>query len=270
MEQLYAANTADLPPLPPSPGATGYPQGGGVDSDPTQPGAHWFDMVTRTLLDPITEAGISPSASDMTQLTQAIRALAESAASAAASAGIPTGFIGHHRRSSAPAGWVELRDGTIGNAGSGGTVRAHADTAALFALIWTESDNAAAPIQDSAGLASARGASAAADFAAGKRLPLDDMRAEFIRGLDNGRGVDVGRVLGSAVLDQNASHTHVATASDATLPGGTSGTAYASSSGETGTTFSSAVAHTHAVTIDASGGNESRPRSRAYLVCIKL
>jgi hypothetical protein len=266
MDRSYAAHTSlTAPTLPASP-ATGYPQGGDIGVSPTQAGPYWFHMITESLRNVIVAAELDPDASDLTLLAQAIQALATSAASS----GLPVGFVGYHRRSSAPAGWVEMRDGTIGNAASGGTARAHADTAALFALIWDESDNAAAPIQDSAGAASVRGASAAADFAAGKRLPLDDMRAEFLRGLDTGRGVDAGRVLGSAQAGQNASHTHTATVAEASLVGGAGGIAYASTGSESGMIWESDVRHSHGITIDNSGGSEARPRNRAYLACIKL
>ncbi|MCP1454523.1 phage tail protein [Pseudomonas kilonensis] len=43
---------------------------------------------------------------------------------------------------------------------------------------------------------------------------LPDLRGEFIRGWDDGRGVDSGRVLGTAQAGQNASHIHTATASN--------------------------------------------------------
>ena len=36
-----------------------------------------------------------------------------------------------------------------------------------------------------------------------------DLRGEFIRGLDSGRGVDAGRVLSSAQVDILKSHMHV-------------------------------------------------------------
>ena len=45
---------------------------------------------------------------------------------------------------------------------------------------------------------------------------IGDSRGEFIRGLDDGRGLDPGRTLGSQQLGQNASHTHTAT----TIPAG--------------------------------------------------
>ena len=71
-----------------------------------------------------------------------------------------------------PAGTVPLDGTTIGNAGSGATSRANADTSALFALLWSGSSNTLLPIQDSAGAATTRGASASADFAALKRMPV--------------------------------------------------------------------------------------------------
>lgn len=89
-----------------------------------------------------------------------------------ASAHVPaTGDVRLSLRSSIT-GWVPMNDGSIGNAASGATTRANADTAALFALIWGNVSNSWAPIQTSAGVADSRGANAAADYAANKRLVL--------------------------------------------------------------------------------------------------
>lgn len=44
--------------------------------------------------------------------------------------------------------------------------------------------------------------------AAGSYIKLQDRRGEFARGWDHGRGVDAGRVLGSAQGDQNKAHNH--------------------------------------------------------------
>jgi len=96
----------------------------------------------------------------------------------AVAAGTPTGIVAMFRRKTAPAGWV-VEKGTIGNASSNATNRANSDTLSLFTLMWTEFTNAELPIQDSAGAASTRGASAAADFAANKRMPLFDSRTRF-------------------------------------------------------------------------------------------
>ncbi len=72
----------------------------------------------------------------------------------------------------AKAGWVMADDGTIGNAASGATNRANADTSALFQLIWNNVSNTFAPIFTSTGAISARGTDALTDFNAGKRLKL--------------------------------------------------------------------------------------------------
>lgn len=75
-----------------------------------------------------------------------------------------------------PSGCVIPNGGTIGNASSGATTRANADTSDLFAFYWRLTNNTDYPIQDSAGVLTTRGASAAADFAANKRLPLPNIQ----------------------------------------------------------------------------------------------
>lgn len=117
-------------------------------------------------------------------------------------AAAPSGKLGYFGRSTAPAGWVKANGATIGNAASGATNRANADTEALFTVFWNDFSNTLLPIQDSTGSATTRGASAAADFAANKRLPVPDMRAEFVRGIDDGRGIDATFTLGKWFADQ--------------------------------------------------------------------
>lgn len=268
MDRQYAAHTSPAAPeLPVSP-ATGFPRSSSIGQSPTQAGPYWFHMITESLRNVITGAGLTPDAADLTLLFQAIQAMVSGTAASA----VPTGTVAFHRRTAAPAGWVALAGGTIGNADSGATARANADTAALFELIWTESDNTAAPIQTNAGAPTTRGASAGADFAAGKRLPLDDARGEFLRGLDVGRGVDVGRVLGSAQADALASHTH--TGSTAPAAAHTHPTTAWGAAADSGLSVASVpdgtATHTHSLDIDPAGGAETRPRNRAYLVCIKL
>lgn len=86
-----------------------------------------------------------------------------------------TGDFKFAMRASAPTGWVAGNGGTIGSASSGAT-RANDDTQALFTLWWTDFNDATLPILTSAGSASTRGASAAADWAANKRLTVFDVR----------------------------------------------------------------------------------------------
>jgi hypothetical protein len=173
-----------------------------------------------------------------------------------------TGDVVQKARITAPAGWVKANGTTIGSAASGATGRANADTEALFTLLWNEFTQAVLPIQTSAGAASVRGASAAVDFAANKRLPVLDLRGEFVRGLDEGRGVDVGRVIGSAQAGQMPAHTHQ-------IP-----TALNSPIGGFGTAASASQAADFQATSGSTGGtnnaSENRPRNVALPYYIKL
>jgi microcystin-dependent protein len=91
---------------------------------------------------------------------------------------------------------------------------------------------------------------------------LPDLRAEFIRGWDAGRGVDPGRVFGSAQADEFESHTHALYASSADDGGAGSGWRWESN----------ATARPYTVNgtnIGNTGGTETRPRNVALLPCIK-
>jgi len=85
------------------------------------------------------------------------------------------------------------------------------------------------------------------------RLP--ESRGEFERGWDHGRGVDVGRTIGSWQDSQNKAHTHssgaVGFGSGALSGGGTNYTLWGA--GNTG----------------SSGGDEARSRNVAVVMCIK-
>lgn len=87
---------------------------------------------------------------------------------------------------------------------------------------------------------------------------LPDARGEFFRGWDNGRGVDGGRVIGSAQGDMIKSHQH-GLDNRILLEGG--------SGGPGGTTSGDAAI---APPTDAFGGAETRPRNIALNVLIKL
>lgn len=88
---------------------------------------------------------------------------------AALAAAWSTGDVKLTLKTTADSGWVMCDDGTIGNAASGGTTRANADTEDLFTLLWTNvSDTYAA-------VSGGRGASAAADYAANKTIALTKM-----------------------------------------------------------------------------------------------
>lgn len=84
---------------------------------------------------------------------------------------------------------------------------------------------------------------------------VPDMRAEFPRGWDDGRGVDSGRSFGSAQADDFKSHAH-----------GIVG--YSGNPGSS-PTISSSVLNQVTVNTQSNGGTETRPRNIALLACIK-
>jgi len=103
---------------------------------------------------------------------------------------------------------------------------------------------------------------------------VPNLRGEFIRGWDNGRGVDSGRTLGSTQSDENKSHNHTITD-----PGhnhqvninvyqqGAGPNASTDMANRAGNTTSSTS--TTGISLAASGGTESRPRNVAMMYVIK-
>lgn len=137
---------------------------------------------------------------------------------------------------------------------------------------------------------------------------LPDARGYFIRGFDDGRGVDAGRGLGSFQDDENKSHNHGASTGEAGWHGHAANSNAAGNHNHTveimgnsdsdhannvtrgaNRTVRSGIyttstnglhnhliyvdgngTHTHPVSIAASGGNESRPKNLAALICIEF
>ena len=94
-------------------------------------------------------------------------------------AAAPPGLIGAFATLAVPAGWLKCNGAAISRTAY----------AQLFAVLGTH-------------------------YGAGNgstTFNLPDARGEFIRGLDEGRGINPNRVLGSIELSQNLSHTHAAT-----------------------------------------------------------
>lgn len=120
----------------------------------------------------------------------------------AGSTATPIGHLLHGYWTTAPDGYLLAAGGTFGNASSGGTARANDDTIDLFNLFWANGTNTTIPIQTSTGAASTRGASAAADWAANKRMTLPDVQDDFIR------GASATNVLGVRFTDTFRDHTH--------------------------------------------------------------
>lgn len=130
------------------------------------------------------------------------------------------------------AGWVRDNGRTIGNAVSGASERANADTQALYvfgwALGWTVVGGA--------------GANALADFNAGKQLTLPDKRGYLPGGLDDMGNAAAGRYAGVPFSSGNA-----------TTPG--------SLGGEAAHTLSAPEipAHTHGITEPNGGLGHAHP-----------
>jgi microcystin-dependent protein len=121
-----------------------------------------------------------------------------------------TGDVKLTLKTVADPGWVLMNDGTIGNAASGATTRANADTEALFTLLWNNTTDANCPVSGG------RGASAAADFAANKTIALPRALGRALAVYGSGAGL-TNRALAQALGSEDAvavSHTHTVTVND--------------------------------------------------------
>ena len=162
----------------------------------------------------------------------------------------PVGTVIWYAGSTAPAGYLKCNGDAIAN-GSGTTQSITTDFSALYAIV-------------------------------GANLP--DLRGEFIRGWDDGKGTDSGRSIRTSQGDQNEAHTHSFSGSgssshthsysrlnstddeDRGIPIG--------SGGDAGSSFGTQTTQSATVSLSISGntassGGESRPRNIALLACIK-
>jgi hypothetical protein len=104
-------------------------------------------------------------------------------------------------------GWVPMNDGSIGNVASGATTRANKDTFQLYKTIWDGVIDTWAPVS------TGRGATAVADFLAGKTLTLPRSLGRAMAGAGTGAGLTarvLGQYLGAETISTAAmpSHTH--------------------------------------------------------------
>ena len=165
-------------------------------------------------------------------------------------ASVPAGCVAHFAGSSAPTGWLKAN----------GALVSRTTYANLFAAIGTTYG-----VGDGS-----------------TTFALPDLRGEFVRGLDDGRGVDSGQALGSAQAGANASHSHGAGTLSAAYAGdhthaialgysGVGGAGRVSADGLAPTGTGSSGAHAHTISgSTATDGSEARPRNIALLACIKF
>lgn len=135
----------------------------------------------------------------------------------------PPGQVNAFARTTAPTGWLKANGAAV----------SRTTYNALFAAIGTTFG--------------------AGDGSATFNLP--DLRGEFVRGLDDGRGVDAGRAIATAQTDSVRNPGIVA---EATNPF------------DAGTTAGNGYLRTGSGGVVISAGSETRPRNVALLYCIKV
>lgn len=158
----------------------------------------------------------------------------------------PTGAVMIFANTTVPSGWLECNGQAVSRTASNFT--------ALFAAIGTTYG-----VGDGV-----------------NTFNVPDLRGEFVRGYDHGRGIDVGRTIGSHQDQQLEKHKHIASNNDcqsyASVNGVGTGTynTWCDTQG-IGTSSGAALTGdgTH-IEQTAKLGTETRPRNVAMMYCIKL
>lgn len=173
----------------------------------------------------------------------------------------PTGEFAYFMLPAAPAGWILGNGQTIGNPVSGAT-RANTDTFNLFTAWWAFTD-VQLPIYNALGNLSTRGASAQADWDAGKRLTVFDVRGLFPRSADGAFNTTGTKQTGTSVWADSLGDTTVRQASNssAVINGDAVQSLTGSQTYTTGTYVASAAAQRYV---------KVRPDNIAMLGCFKL
>ncbi len=134
---------------------------------------------------------------------------------------LQTGDLKPRYGTGAHTGFVRANGRTLGNAASGATERANADTVNLYTHLYNEDANLA--------VSGGRGASAAADYAANKTIALPDWRGRALAFLDDMGNSAAGRLTAtyfgtSAIVLGAAGGSESTTLSLAQLPTGITST----------------------------------------------
>lgn len=192
--------------------------------------------------------------------------------------GFTTGDVKATIKTTADTGWIVMNDGTLGNAASGGTTRANADTEALFTLLWNNTANAQCAVS------TGRGANAAADFAANKNIGLPKALGRALAIQGSGSGL-TARVMAQILGDENpqahnhtgsgttsghsTDHSHGYTApgtGNTATGGGDAGLTSASSTGGVNTDHT----HTYSFTSSTSGTGGAGNMQPSFFISIHM
>jgi len=250
-----------------------------------------FPPLTRT---PLAAGGKPPFGTDMNGILNAITAIQQwqsagglfmyDSAMSTASGGYPKGaFI---LKADASGLWQSLVENNTSNPDTGGAgwadfsisgIGIPAGGVQIFAMVtapsgWLVANGSAVSRATYSRLFSAIGTT----FGVGDgstTFNLPDLRGEFVRGFDNGRGVNPGRVFGSSEAQQVSEHYHavLSVGSGAvTVGAGNIATATVAGTSVAAGTAANANVMTSGVYGSTSAGAETRPRNVALLYCIKI
>lgn len=190
------------------------------------------------------------------QATTSVQGKIEIATRSEVAAGVDqTRAVTPHNLGSFMAGWIfpmPVISAPVGFLEAAGTLRSRTTYPDLWAWVQTN----AHMVTESEWSNGAKGAYTAGDGSTNFRLP--DLRGVFIRGWDNGAGIDTGRTLGSYQADDFKNHHHNVTA--ARKIGGYTDNGGAPDERSIEITFDSS----------SVGGTETRPKNVALMYCIKF
>ncbi len=180
----------------------------------------WTNAVQEEICNVITGAGIALAKPSNTQLLAAINELLRQR--------VPPGAIQQFAMTAVPTGWLKCNGQAVSRTGFAGLF-------AAIGTIWGAGDGTTT-------------------------FSVPDLRGEFLRGWDDGRGLDSSRVFGSTQVDSLKAHTHGIRTDDGAgfNPSGPSGQVRGTDRGLVVT-----------VSSDPTGGTETRPRNVAIMWCIR-
>ncbi|WP_430472713.1 phage tail protein [Thalassospira lucentensis] len=182
------------------------------------------------VLNVIQGAGIWPDCDDKTQLLQAIESLIAGGGSGGGGiTGSEIGAVSAFAMPTPPEGWLVCDGSAVSRA-------EYADLFTTVGTLWGHGDEVST-------------------------FNLPDLRGEFVRGFDDGRGVDDGRAFASSQADEFKAHFHGFI--EQLGASGETGHGYIVS-GDGSVDQSLELSQT-----DASGGSETRPRNIAMTYAIK-